>query len=523
MSLMTRAGLLAGAAALTLTGFAGATTDANTDDLRAQVEKLQNRIAELETRQGDNWLTERRAGEIRSLVHDVLADADTRASLLSSGMTAGYDGGFTVGDTAGNFLLRINGQLQTRWIYSYQRAGEIEVTEDGIFAGLGGDPDAADLDVEAQGLGFADYADFQDAFASASTTGLDGQIEALGEGNELLGWMFEATDGDRHRSGFENSRTKLWFSGHVINPNWQYVVEADFGAGGNFWLRDAYIAHNYGDTGMKFVVGQFKLPFLREELIDSRYQQTVERSLVNSYFSAGRSQGIMLVWDVMDNVRVSGAISDGMNQDNSAWDRGPVDGSTEWSLTGRADVLLGGTWDQFHEFRSEPGEEMGILVGAALHAQRGEYGTMDDTHQVFAATVDGHVKLGGANIYAAGVYRNVDFDNGGNFVQWGALVQGGFHLTPDWEIFGRYEYADLDLPDLTVLGVPVYSFDDLHVVTVGVNHYMFGGAGHSAKWTTDVGYSWNRVEVGDSRTGWRSNFGGRDGQIVLRSQLQLAF
>ena len=53
---------------------------------------------------GDNWMTEERAEEVRSLVRDVLADADTRASLLQSGMTAGYDDGFMIGSTDGNFL-----------------------------------------------------------------------------------------------------------------------------------------------------------------------------------------------------------------------------------------------------------------------------------------------------------------------------------------------------------------------------------------------------------------------------------
>ncbi|HRP63557.1 MAG TPA: hypothetical protein PK400_09715, partial [Phycisphaerales bacterium] len=122
MSLTTRAGLLAGATALTLSGVAAAaTTDANNDELKAQVQKLSARVAELEGAQGGNWLTEQRAAEIRSVVQDVLADADTRASLLGSGMSAGYDNGFTVGSADGNFLLRTNGLLQARWIYNHRK------------------------------------------------------------------------------------------------------------------------------------------------------------------------------------------------------------------------------------------------------------------------------------------------------------------------------------------------------------------------------------------------------------------
>ena len=68
------ASLLAGIAC----GVAGA------DELKLQerLEAAEARIAELSTSQDSNWLNDTRADEIRSLVHDVLADADNRASML---------------------------------------------------------------------------------------------------------------------------------------------------------------------------------------------------------------------------------------------------------------------------------------------------------------------------------------------------------------------------------------------------------------------------------------------------------
>mgnify|MGYP000896816663 FL=1 len=87
---------LLGVATLTLTsaGFAGSDTNA---DLQARLEAAETRINELSVATNNNWLNDTRSDEIRSLVHDVLADADTRASLQGSGSTAGYNGGFTVG------------------------------------------------------------------------------------------------------------------------------------------------------------------------------------------------------------------------------------------------------------------------------------------------------------------------------------------------------------------------------------------------------------------------------------------
>ena len=90
--------------------------DPNAEALRKRIAELESRVAELKaTRIPDNWLTEQRADEIRALVHDVLADADTRASLLQSGMTAGWDKGFFLASSDGNFKLKVAGQIQFRW------------------------------------------------------------------------------------------------------------------------------------------------------------------------------------------------------------------------------------------------------------------------------------------------------------------------------------------------------------------------------------------------------------------------
>jgi hypothetical protein len=106
---------LLGVATLTLTsaGFAGSDTNADLQDrIDAAVEA---RIAELTVGTNNNWLNDARSDEIRGLVHDVLADADTRASLQGSGSNAGYNDGFTVASSDGNWTLKMNGLLQTSW------------------------------------------------------------------------------------------------------------------------------------------------------------------------------------------------------------------------------------------------------------------------------------------------------------------------------------------------------------------------------------------------------------------------
>lgn len=452
MSRMTRVGLLAGATALTVTGVSVASPAVEGMNEADRIQQLEARIAELEGRNSDAWLTEQRADEIRGIVHDVLADADTRASLLGSGMTSGYDDGFTIGSSDGNFLLRINGQLQTRWVYNYQSNGG-------------------------------------------------------------------AVNGDRHRSGFENTRTKLWFSGHIVNPQWGYMVETDFNRSGTANLLDAYISYDYGN-GLTVRAGQMKLPFMAENLIDSRYQQAIERSLVSNFFGgggrAGRSQGITFAYQ-QDAFRLTGMWSDGgfgSGGPNSVWSTR----DTEWALTGRVDVLASGNWDQFNEFRSLPGEETGILIGGAFHWQETEYGTAPTEIETIAFTGDVNAKFGGFNLFGSLVWASRDFNTGSDIDQWGFNVQGGYHFSEEWEGFLRYEWADFD-----TVGV-----DDLSILTGGVNYYF---AGHQAKASLDVGYSFESVPgvlasggaVSNDMAGWHADSNNDDGQVVVRTQLQLAF
>ncbi|TVQ55126.1 MAG: hypothetical protein EA377_04050, partial [Phycisphaerales bacterium] len=100
---------------LGLTMGAGASTDTDViNELREQVSALQNEVKSLRNSSDDNWMTEQRANEVRALVHDVLADADTRASLMQSGMTAGHDGRFFLASSDGNFRMNISGRTQLR-------------------------------------------------------------------------------------------------------------------------------------------------------------------------------------------------------------------------------------------------------------------------------------------------------------------------------------------------------------------------------------------------------------------------
>jgi len=109
MSLTKFVGLLAGTA---LAGSAlAASVDGGTDAMN-EIANLKKEIAELKAANGDKWLTEQRETEIRAIVQDVLADADTRTSLQAAQATAGWNKGFFLASPDGNFKLNVGGQLQ---------------------------------------------------------------------------------------------------------------------------------------------------------------------------------------------------------------------------------------------------------------------------------------------------------------------------------------------------------------------------------------------------------------------------
>ena len=505
-----------------------ASTESNTDAVAKQrLAELRGELDQLKAKNSDQWLTEERAKEIRSIVQDVLADSDTRASLQSSGATAGYDNGFFIASPDGNFKLVINGELQIRYAASRLSSSSLQQLDPGTYQ-----PPAAG--VQATFPGGAELKGYQGYY---------------GPGN---------TGVQKTARGFGVPRAKLEFSGHVVDPSWQYRIVGAFdqvqgqaafnnvgtapggnsatggsftgtafnSSGGNgaqssnFGLEDAYIVKVL-DPNWSIKVGQFKAPLLREELVSSKYQLAVERSLVNQFFSTEFTQGIELTFQ-NDCFRVMASYNEGGNNANTASTIGNTSALgnwTEYAVTARAEWKAFGTWDQFNDFSSPNGTGSGLLIGVAANWQRGggdngvaaanswtaaggnlagfplqpvpalQYpnniptnGNDDVTNLTY--TADASLELGGVSLYGAfvgnvaygipagwvanpsggftGVNGNtpnnvsiIPAANGGGFANafvpgygygdspifsYGVVLQAGWFIVDDVEIFGRYEY-----------------------------------------------------------------------------------
>ena len=99
--------------------------------MQRELDELREQVQQLRARQQAPWLDERRAEEVKALIQEVLADADTRSSLLEDGATAYYDNGFIIQDQTDNFLLKIGSYMQFRYLYS--SAPQTDDDEEGGF------------------------------------------------------------------------------------------------------------------------------------------------------------------------------------------------------------------------------------------------------------------------------------------------------------------------------------------------------------------------------------------------------
>ena len=149
------------------------------------LDSLQSDLDRVRAESSDDWLSHERAEKIKGLVQDVLADADTRASLQGSGATSGYDKGFFIASQDGNFKLTMNMNMQFRFLWDHRD-----------------NPPAA----------------------SPSNPGMPASNPT-------------ATD----VFGFTNQRTALIFKGHVFDPSLTYFAQFMWGANYANTLLDAWI------------------------------------------------------------------------------------------------------------------------------------------------------------------------------------------------------------------------------------------------------------------------------------------
>ncbi len=423
-------------------------TTASVDELRQMVVDLQSEVAGLKN-QDDHWLNEQRSDQVRSLVHDVLADADTRSSLQGDGVSAGYNKGAFLQSSDGNWKLKINGQLQSRWLYN-------------------------------------------------DANGLDSQ------------------------HGFEQRRTKVIFSGHIIDPSWVFKIATKWLSSGGSSTEDAWAGKKFDDGGW-FKFGQFKQNFLRENIISSSKQLAVESSMLNNAFKYGWSQGLEYGWK-NDDVKIIAQYTDGPGQSSTAALSAPTN-----AWVARAEFRFGDAgWKDFDYLTSKSGAKSGWLIGVAYENYDNDSATFEygnaNANESNGWTVDVSYRSDGWNVFGYIVETTgKNTANADEVDSSGWLLQGGFLATDNVELFAQYQEGEVSGSNM-----------DMDAIRFGFNYWPTAGS-NNIKWSTDVAWAGKTITNGgavagtpsadwvSSGNGWRADTGSEKDQMLLRTQLQILF
>lgn len=441
---------------------AAGTATADTD-----VQALKDRIAQLEARLDsmataeDNWLTERRAEDIRSLVDEVIADAQNRPTLVEGGMQAGHDGrNFVL--KGGNAEMRIFGQIQVRRVYSF-RSNE-----------FGDDPDTAKTqsgsEIRRMRLGF--------------------------QGSLDLGHQFDyrfVLDSDR-----ETNNISL-LEAVVSTKLFDFLTLYTGRTKGPFAKEELVISSRQMAVDRSFATQQFTTKF-HEGL------------------------GFKIDIPDMEMLRLDVMFSDGARSGNIGGNNDFSNTQSDFAVTARAEVkVLGEKWNN-SDFTSKAGDEASLALGAAVHYQSSKTGTTANNDNAFLWTVDALFKADGFSAFGAFYGAHLSLDGRDDVNAYAFVAQGaysfdfeGYAIEPfvrfDWT-YGEAPGYD-NGPDANQLWT---SFGQGHqqFLTFGGNYYI---KGHSAKITVDAVYGFNATD-GDRGIGLRA---ANTGAWTIRSQFQLLF
>jgi hypothetical protein len=430
--------------------------------------------------------------EVRSMVAEMLADAETRSSLLQGGGVAGYDKGFVVRSPDGDWSLRVNALLQFRYI-----------------------------------------ANFRDN----ETTGV---ADVGGPGQN-------ADTSDDFTKGFNLRKTYLTFSGNVVNKDLRYNIRFIQQNSTAVTMDDVFMEYAYGN-GFFIRAGQFRPNFLKEQLNGEAFTLGVERGVVDSVFNQGRAQGVSFKWspspefnwmlDVTNGFRTMGASTSWADADNA-----------EYAVTSRAEWVFAGSKDDLRDYTSKPGAGFSGQFGGAVHWQQGneQAGSQAGAgnpptaprSDLFAWTLDAQVEGGGLGGYAAVVGTNTNANGAFNSTPYdgnafGLTAQGSWRWDAAPEVFVKYDgiyLGGLQGYDGARNGGPANDFtENSHFVTFGFNNYF---ADSAAKFTIDAIVALSRIDstLTSAVYGGTGNFQNlgllpsenKAGQFAIRAQFQLLF
>jgi hypothetical protein len=311
-------------------------------------------------------------------------------------------------------------------------------------------------------------------------------------------------------NGFETRRLRFILEGTAITKNLSYRFQWNTDRGnGTMFNEEAYIQYKFADN-FALKVGQYKEFIYHEQAVSAAKQLLVDRSLLNEVLNGGESyvQGVDLLWDNNSNLRADIGFTDGYNSRNTNYQDPPVN-PFDFGVHGRVEWLVCGKNFKGYNQLTSMGNNNGDFAVIGAGADYSQNGDVNVIHH----NADVQWNGGPLSVYAAYVGVYTDFGNGGtgngSNYDYGFLVQAGYMVNTQWEVFGRYDWTHLD-------NQASGSEDSFHEVAVGVNYYLHG---QSAKITIDAGWLPSGSPSSQTGIGVLANNG--DNEFYIRGQFQL--
>lgn len=450
-------------------------------DISQEISALRARIDQLETQQKDQQLKQEQQ-EQKATVNGVLSDADRHSRLFdSTSVTAGYkDHRFFIQSDEGNFVWRPWLHFQLRYIV------------------------------------------------------LDRQ-------------NFKADHSDETDAGFELRRMRFGFDGNLFSPDFTYFANwatvrangtsnvtnsagAKIGTvsnnlGGVPLLEEAWGKYNFRDTPFYVKAGQLKDPLLHDQVVSSRYQHGIERSLTADIFANGDAftEAATFIYDPKSWVRTEAGVNHGLRSANTNFFDYPTQNAFNYGVAGRAEFKAFGRWADYGQVGGIEIKEPVLVFGVgADYSERGHAG------QTVAVADAQYAMPNGINLYGAFVdrYTNHNFGiatqspTGASIAAPPATVLN--HATNEYSVMGEVGYVFNNMIEpygrmeyFHLMGTATGSNNWVQVYTAGVNIFF---QGNRFKLTPEVMYLPKGIPIDD---GPNDIYTSAPGKAEIMGEIQL--
>jgi hypothetical protein len=289
-------------------------------------------------------------------------------------------------------------------------------------------------------------------------------------------------------TGFQIRHMEFGAEGHAISPLLHYDLQFESFSGG-LTLEDAYATYRLGDNSpLRVKAGQFEDITWHEGIVDDAHQLAVDRSLVNALIGAGfnsggfttdRELGVGLIFQ-QDALRGEVDLTNGFGSANGNFTGVPLvagEPPENFGISARGEwAIMGGNdrWREYDHFSSLGDKSDLLVVGTGV-----EWTEAED-HDDVQWTIDGQWNTAsGIDVYGAFLSN---FSNNGsnnahdenNFTDFGFLVQAGYMLNSQWEVFARYDLTILSKHDVFNAALGTHPETNVHEIDAGVNWYLYG-------------------------------------------------